>query len=118
MPGFTGLPIRARRIRKGTGSKSSDVFSTQACSAVSRLYAISKMANGRPGGPGLGPPGRPFAILEIAYNRETAEHAWVENTSEDLEPVPFLMRLARIGRPVKPGIYGDIDEVDFSTQAV
>ncbi|MEX0926927.1 MAG: hypothetical protein WD208_09475 [Dehalococcoidia bacterium] len=57
----------------------------------------------------LGPGPPPFAIVEIAFDRETAERAWVENTPEDLP--------RRTGAPEEPGIYGDLAQVDFDTQA-
>lgn len=56
------------------------------------------------------PAGSPFAIVEIAFDRETAERAWADNTPEGLAP--------RTGAPEEPGIYGDLDRVDFDTQAV
>jgi hypothetical protein len=52
----------------------------------------------------------PFAILEIALDRETAERAWSENTPYGLP--------RRSGRPAKSGLYGSLDDVDFSRQAV
>lgn len=48
--------------------------------------------------------------LEIAYDRDTAERAWDENVG-DLTP--------RDGElPAEPGIYGDLDDVDFDRQVL
>jgi hypothetical protein len=58
----------------------------------------------------LGEPLPPFAVIEIAYDRDTAARAWRENTDSGLP--------RRTGRPVEPGIYGDLDDVDFTTHAV
>jgi hypothetical protein len=54
--------------------------------------------------------GTPFAILEIADDRETAERAWRENVPDTLPPAE--------GVPDAPGRYGSLDEVDFERQAV
>jgi hypothetical protein len=52
----------------------------------------------------------PFALVEIAFDRATAELAWAENVPDGLP--------RRDGRPEQPGRYGDLDAVDFSTHAV
>jgi hypothetical protein len=52
----------------------------------------------------------PFAILEIAFDREAAERAWRENTPGGLP--------RRSGAPAMLGLYGVLDDVDFSRQAV
>lgn len=58
----------------------------------------------------LGPVAAPFAVLEIAYDRETAERAWRENVPEDLAPGE--------GVPDEPALYGELDDVDFDRQVV
>jgi nucleotide-binding universal stress UspA family protein len=50
------------------------------------------------------------ALVEIAYDRETAERAWDENVPEGLPE--------REGDPVEDGLYGTLDDVDFERQAV
>lgn len=52
----------------------------------------------------LGTPSPPFAVLEIAFDRETAERAWRDHTPDGLPE--------RDGAPEEPGLYGDLDEVD------
>ncbi len=52
-----------------------------------------------------------FAVIEIAYDRETAEHAWQDNVPDDLERRDDEL-------PAEPGLYGDLDDVDFDRQAV
>lgn len=52
----------------------------------------------------------PYALLELAFDEETAQRAWEENVPGDLEQ--------RSGPPAEPGRYGDLSEVDFDTQAV
>lgn len=51
-----------------------------------------------------------FAVIEIAFDRETAERAWDDNVPDDLpEADP-----AEAG----PGVYATLDDVDFDEQAV
>lgn len=57
-----------------------------------------------------GPFPGPAAILELAYDRETAEQAWRENVPDDLP--------RRTSDPDRPGLYGSLDDVDFERQAV
>jgi hypothetical protein len=57
--------------------------------------------------PGLGDP---YAILEVAFDRETAERAWGDNVPADLPE--------QTGDPADPGIYGSLDDVDFDRQVV
>jgi hypothetical protein len=52
----------------------------------------------------------PFARLEIAYDRATAERAWQENVPARLS--------RRSGMPEQAGLYGSMDDVDFESQAV
>lgn len=54
--------------------------------------------------------GDPYALVEIAFDRDAAELAWAENVPEDQPPGE--------GAPAAPGRYGDLDEVDFDTHAV
>lgn len=51
-----------------------------------------------------------FGVLEIAYDRETADRAWQENVPGDLPE--------RDGQPAEPGRYGDLGSVDFDTHAI
>jgi hypothetical protein len=53
----------------------------------------------------------PFAVLEVAYDRETAEAAWRDNVPGDLGARDDEL-------PAGPGVYGDLDQVDFDRQAV
>lgn len=52
----------------------------------------------------------PFATLEVAYDRETAEVAWDENV-DDTTPRDDEL-------PADPGLYGDLDDVDFEEQVL
>jgi hypothetical protein len=52
----------------------------------------------------------PFAILEIAYDRATAERAWKENVPASLS--------RGSGMPEQAGLYGSVDDVNFESQAV
>lgn len=52
----------------------------------------------------------PFGVLEVAFDRPTAEQAWRENTPADLPD--GTLPASEAGR------YGDLDEVDFDTHAV
>lgn len=52
----------------------------------------------------------PFGVLEIAYDRPTAERAWAENVPDGLPQ--------RAGDPDEPGVYGDLDDVDLDTQVI
>lgn len=52
----------------------------------------------------------PYALIEIAYDRAAAERAWAENVPPGLPE--------RSGRPDADGRYGELDDVDFSRQAV
>jgi hypothetical protein len=51
---------------------------------------------------------RENAVIEIAYDRTTAEHAWNERLPGDLAA----------GAGIGPGVYGSLDDVDFEAQAV
>jgi hypothetical protein len=57
-----------------------------------------------------GPFPGPAAILEVAYDRETAEEAWRENVPDELPE--------RTGDPDRPGVYGSLDDVDFDREVV
>lgn len=50
----------------------------------------------------------PFAILEITPDRTAAELAWRENVPDSLSA----------GSEDGPGMYGDLDDVDFERQAM
>lgn len=52
-----------------------------------------------------------FGVFEVAYDLETAEAAWRDNVPDDLEPRDDEL-------PADPGVYGELDEVDFDQQAV
>jgi outer membrane protein assembly factor BamB len=52
-----------------------------------------------------------FAVLEVAYDRESAERAWRENVPEGLDRRDDE-------HPSAPGVYGLIDDVDFDRQVV
>jgi hypothetical protein len=52
-----------------------------------------------------------FAIVEVAYDLETAERAWAENVPDELEERDDDL-------PAEPGVYGDLDDVDFDSQVV
>jgi len=51
-----------------------------------------------------------FAMLEVAYDVDTAQRMWDENVAADLPE--------RSGDPRDPGRYGDLDDVDLDQQAV
>lgn len=57
------------------------------------------------------PQGDPSALLEVAYDRETADRAWRANVPDDLDERDDDL-------PAEPGVYGALDEVDFDRQAV
>jgi len=52
----------------------------------------------------------PYAVLEIAYSAHAARLAWQQNLP------PGQTR--RTGLPSLPGMYGSLDDVDMTTQAV
>lgn len=52
----------------------------------------------------------PFALLEIAYDRDTAERAWRQNVPADMPE--------QSGEPDDPGVYAPLDRVDFETHVV
>lgn len=52
----------------------------------------------------------PYALVEVAFDRATADRAWAANVPSDLAE--------GTGAPAEPGRYGNLDEVDFDTQAV
>ena len=55
--------------------------------------------------------GSAFAVVEVAYDRDSAEAAWRDNVPDDLA--------ARDDeRPAEPGVYGGLDTVDFDRQVV
>lgn len=51
-----------------------------------------------------------FALVEVAFDPETAARAWAENVPEELPQ--------RSGDPAEPGQYGDLAGLDFDTYAV
>lgn len=51
-----------------------------------------------------------FGLVEVAYDRGTAELAWQENVPDGLPE--------QDGRPTEPGRYGNLESVDFGTHAV
>ena len=55
--------------------------------------------------------GSAFAVVEVAYDRDTAEAAWRDNVPADLESRDDEL-------PAEPGVYGGLDEVDFDRQVV
>lgn len=55
--------------------------------------------------------GSAFAVVEVAYDRDTGEAAWRDNVPDDLEPRDDDL-------PAEPGAYGGLDEVDFDRQVV
>jgi hypothetical protein len=59
---------------------------------------------------GLGDAGTPFGVLEIAFDRDTAELAWRENVPDGLPAVGEV--------PDGPGLFGDLDDIDFDRQVV
>jgi hypothetical protein len=52
----------------------------------------------------------PFGLVEIAYDRATAERAWADNVPEALPE--------RSARPEDPGRYGGLDDIDFASHAL
>jgi hypothetical protein len=58
----------------------------------------------------LDPASVSFEVVEIAYDRQTAERAWRENVPEGLR--------RESGAPDRPELYGSLDEVDFDAQVV
>lgn len=57
-----------------------------------------------------GTPGEPYAMLELAYDEQSARAMWDENVGDDLP--------TRSGLPVEPGRYGDLGDVDLATQVL
>lgn len=51
-----------------------------------------------------------FGVAEVAFDRESAERAWADNVPDGLPEGS--------GDAEAPGIYGDLDDVDFDTQVV
>lgn len=52
----------------------------------------------------------PFAVLEFAYDEETARAMWEDNVADDLS--------AMEGKPLSPGVYGDLADVDLAEQVL
>lgn len=71
------------------------------------LEALAKVDGWREG---FAPPPDTFAVLEVAYDAETAQRMWDQNVSADLPE--------RSGDPREPGRYGDLADVDLDRQAV
>jgi hypothetical protein len=83
------------------------------CGPVTNLVAgagVTPLAKAEGWRDDLGPMLPPFGILEIAYDRPTAEQLWADNVPEGLPE--------HQGDPEEPGIYGGHDEVDFDRQVV
>ena len=59
----------------------------------------------------LGDVATPFAIIEVADDRESAERAWSDNVPDDLDARDDEL-------PAEPGVYGDLETVDFDEQTV
>jgi len=55
-------------------------------------------------------PPNTFAVLEVAYDAQTAQQMWDQNVPADLQE--------RSGDPRDPGRYGSLSDVDFAQQAV
>ncbi|GGI04967.1 META domain-containing protein [Egicoccus halophilus] len=55
-------------------------------------------------------PATVVSVLEIAFDRQTAERAWQDNTPAGLANVA--------GTPTDPGIYATLEDVDFDTHAL
>jgi hypothetical protein len=54
--------------------------------------------------------GRYFVVVEIAYDEATARTAWEDAVPGDSPE--------RSGEPREPGVYGDLDDVDFAEQVL
>lgn len=52
-----------------------------------------------------------FGVFEVAYDRATAQAAWRDNVPDDLDARDDEL-------PAEPGVYGDLDDVDFDREAV
>ncbi|WP_146211103.1 hypothetical protein [Quadrisphaera granulorum] len=55
-------------------------------------------------------PPNTFAVLEVAYDADTAQRMWQDNVPADLP--------TQDGEPRDAGRYGDLSDVDFSREAV
>lgn len=75
------------------------------CSTRGAVVPLAK-ADGWSGGSDLSP----YAVLEIAFDRGTAEEMWRQNVPAGLQE--------RSGVPAESGIYGELANVDFEQQAV
>lgn len=77
-------------------------------SPSNRVRTLAKAPGWRDG---LGQLEDVYALVEVAYDRETAQRAWDENVPGDLQPRDDE-------QPAEPGRYGGLDEVDLERQAV
>ena len=71
------------------------------------LQTLAKIDGSREG---MATPPNTFAVLEVAYDAQTAQRMWDENVAADLPE--------QSGDPTDPGRYGSLGDVDFDHQAV
>jgi hypothetical protein len=58
-------------------------------------------------------PGSPFALLEIAYDADTAARAWRENV-----PSGAARTAGDAADPADPGLFGDLETLDLGRRAL
>lgn len=71
------------------------------------LSTLAKIDGSREG---MATPPNTFAVLEVAYDAQTAQQMWNQNVPGDLPE--------QSGDPRDPGRYGNLADVDFGKQAV
>jgi len=112
-PGPARLPIVISVRRVGTTAATVvTLLVTTSCGVVpglgpGGLQTLAKVDGWRAG---FDPPPNTFAVLEVAYDVDTARRMWAENIPADLPE--------RSGDPRDPGRYGELDDVDLDQQAV
>lgn len=117
-PGPDILPVRAAVSRRWTGGpmrfRTASAFAAglvalAGCAAPESAGSAAVLAKAD-GWRASATPGDSFAVLEVAYDRATAEALWDENVGADLP--------ARDGAPLEPGVYGDLTDVDLDEQVL
>lgn len=82
-----------------------------ACGAVGDdVRPIAKVEGWAPSAVAAFDGAQPFAVVEVVFDRESAEKALRDTIPDDLEQ--------RTGEPRNPGLYGSLDAVDFESHAI
>ena len=106
----TVLPGRQGTFVELGGAPKETAPATPAVADGPAVQPLAKMDGWSPGVSAAFGDYHPFAVLEIAYDQPTAEQAWDAVVPDELPN--------RRGYPAQVGLYGSLDSVDFSRQAV